>query len=47
MLRHVSPEELSKSTEHPRLGTLTVEGMMQTLASHAKEHTAQLLAAGR
>ena len=47
LLRHVQEAELEKSFEHPRMGVLTVQRMMEMIASHGKEHTESLLAAGQ
>jgi hypothetical protein len=45
VLRHVSEADLAKTYEFPRLGTLTVQRMMEMLAHHARDHANQILAA--
>ncbi len=44
ILRHVSQDDLAKTREL-RIGTLSVEQMMDLLASHARDHAQQIRAA--
>jgi len=46
VLRHVSEGDLSKTWDAGRLGTLTVERMMEIIVSHTNDHIQQLRAAG-
>jgi hypothetical protein len=42
ILRHVSEADLAKSRDMGRLGTQTVEWMLNTMESHARDHLQQL-----
>ena len=44
LVRSLTPADLERSGEHPKVGTLFVKGLLQEWVHHDRNHTKQLLA---